>query len=191
MTADPRREAEFMNLLEPHVTAIRRMVRSMVRNDSDADDVLQQTFLKAYKYLHQFRYDASFKTWLSRIAINESRQVDRKRRCGRLCSFDQATADGMNLAPDRETPLVVFQRRENYEMVHRALARLPRIYRTVVELRDVKELSVIETARHLNVTTSTVKTRHRRARLQLQKHLSYAAHGFAAERSAPPVGLVQ
>src|SRR3979411_701340 len=106
----PKREAEFMRLIEPHVTTVRGMIRSIVRNDSDADDVLQQTFLKAFKYIHQFRFDASFKTWLCSIAINESRQICRRRGRGRLCSFDQNPADGMSVASNRESPLVLYER---------------------------------------------------------------------------------
>ncbi len=188
------RETQFMSLLEPHLTSVRRMVRAMVRNDFDAEDILQQTLLKAFAHLHQFRFDASFKTWLTRIAINESRQVHRKNRNGGIHFVEPKLLDGVQRVEERESPQNVYQRKEISERLHRAMSRLPGIYRTVVELRDMNELSIVETALRLNVAISTVKTRHRRARIWLSKNLASAytvPHARSSNRALPRVGALQ
>jgi RNA polymerase sigma-70 factor, ECF subfamily len=188
------REIQFMSLLEPHLTSVRRMVRSLVRNDFDVEDILQQTLLKVFAHLHQFRFDASFKTWLTRIAINESKQIHRKSSKGRTCLVEPKALDGLQVAEERESPQNLFQRKEIFERLHRAMSRLPCIYRTVVELRDIKELSVVETALHLDVAISTIKTRHRRARMWLSKNLTSAytvPHARSSNRALPRAGAVQ
>jgi RNA polymerase sigma-70 factor (ECF subfamily) len=182
------RETQFMSLLEPHLNSVKRMVRGMVRNDYDAEDILQQTLLKAFACLNQFRFEASFKTWLTRIAINESRQIHRKSRTGQTSFVEPEMLDGLQVAEDRESPQNLYQRKENSERLQRAMSRLPGIYRTVVEMRDMNELSVMETALRLNVGISTVKTRHRRARMWLLKSLAPAytvPHARTSNRALP------
>jgi RNA polymerase sigma-70 factor (ECF subfamily) len=185
------REVQFMSLLAPHLKAVRRLVHSMARNDFDAEDILQQTLLQAFAHLHQFRFEASFKTWLMKIAINESRQNYRKSRAGRTSVVEQKVLDGLQVADEGESPQNLCQRKEICERLHRAISRLPRIYRTVVELRDMNELSVVETALRLNLATSTVKTRHRRARLWLLRNLAPAytvPHAHQSGRALPRTG---
>jgi RNA polymerase sigma-70 factor (ECF subfamily) len=189
-----QRETHFMSLLAPHLTAVRRMVRSMARNESDAEDILQQTLLKAFAHLDQFRFDASFKTWLIRIAINETRQVHRKSSTRLTSLVEQNVLDGLLVTDERESPQNVCQRKEISERLHVILARMPAIYRTVVELRDMNELSVLETAARLNVAISTVKTRHRRAKMFLLKTLRPAytvPHARPSDRALPAVGSLQ
>lgn len=167
------RDAQFMSLLAPHLAAVRGLVHSMTRNDFDAEDILQQTLLKAFAHLDQFRFEASFKTWLFRIAINEIKQNYRKSAAAQTSNVGENVFDKLQVA-DGESPQNLCQRKELYERLRWALSRLPGIYRTVVELRDMNELSVVETALRLNLAISTVKTRHRRARMWLFRKMASA-----------------
>jgi RNA polymerase sigma-70 factor (ECF subfamily) len=168
------REARFMSLLAPHLAAVRGVVHSMTRNGFDAEDILQQTLLKAFVHLDQFRFEASFKTWLFRIAINEIRQNYRKSAAAQTSVVEQNVLDRLQVAAVGESPQSLCERKEICERLHWAVSRLPSIYRTVVELRDMNELSVVETAVRLNLAISTVKTRHRRARMWLLRKMASA-----------------
>ncbi len=183
-----------MSLLAPHLAAVRGLVHSMARNDFDAEDILQQTLLKAFAHLDQFRFEASFKTWLFRIAINEIRQNYRKSAAAQTSNLDQNVLDRLQVADNGESPQNLCQRKEICERLRWAVSRLPSIYRTVVELRDMNELSVVETALRLNLAISTVKTRHRRARMWLLRKLASAyivPRARPSDRALPRTGSLQ
>jgi RNA polymerase sigma-70 factor (ECF subfamily) len=152
----------FGELVAPHLGSLTRFVRMRLRNESEAEDVVQQAVLRALDNVRQFRREASFKTWLSRITFNEVSHLRRGRASATTSSLHQAYAK--NLADPACLPDMQLQRRQETLRLHRALTQLPDKYRVVVEMRDLGELSVAATARALLLTPAAVKTRHHRAR---------------------------
>ena len=138
----------------------------------------QETVLKALKALHTFRAESKFSTWLVSIAINEARARLRHARVLQFESIDQAPQeDDAGFTPAvitdwREVPLQALERKELRELLQKAMASLPEIYREVLLLRDVEEFSIAETAAALGVSDGVVKTRLLRARLMMQKILA-------------------
>ena len=165
----------FDDLLQPHLTALFRFVRAKMRHDPEADDVIQSTMLKAYLRLEQFRLEASFRTWLMAIAVNEILQWRRKRVGSRLLTVRPMTLSQLPIADQGASPLRECQRLELAAMLHRALGKLPEKYQLVIRLRDLQDLSFSETAAVLRLSIATVKTRHRRARLQMIRFLRCSA----------------
>jgi RNA polymerase sigma-70 factor (ECF subfamily) len=151
---------------------------SVLQNPQDAEDVAQETVLKALRNLHQFRGNSKFSTWLISITINEARA---RLRHDRLIKFE--TIDGAADEEDgqlmpaiitdwREVPLEALERKELRELLQKAIASLPDLYREVLVLRDVQEFNIAETALALGVSEGVVKTRLLRARLMMQKILA-------------------
>lgn len=161
----------FADLLQPHLPALTRLVHAKMRNNSEAEDLVQQTILKAFTKLQQFRSEANFRTWLIQIAVNEVRQWQRKCRISRTISFDQTPPERMKLADPAASPLQKCERRERVKSLHIALAKLPEAYQLMIRHRDLWELNIAETAGLLHLKISTVKTRHRRARLMMARLL--------------------
>ena len=166
----------FYDLVRPHERAIYVTAYSILQDPSEAEDVAQDTVLKAFRNLHQFRGDAKFGTWLMSIAINESRMRLRSRQRARLESLDAAASDNPDYVPIqlrdwREIPSQALERQELREALARALAALDEKYREVLVLRDVELLSVAETAEILGITPGNVKVRLLRARLQMRDRL--------------------
>jgi RNA polymerase sigma-70 factor (ECF subfamily) len=155
----------------------------MLRQEQDAEDVTQQTFLSALENLGGFRGDASFATWLLRIAAHAALKVIRKRKGLDTLSLEAATeeADGYGTIPHpeyiadwRETPEQLAQRNEIQRLLDDALARLDEKHRLVFLLRDIEGLSVKETAQALGLSEANTKVRLLRARLQLREQLTQA-----------------
>jgi RNA polymerase sigma-70 factor, ECF subfamily len=165
------RKERFWELLQPHIAVLSHIVRGQIRNDSEAEDVVQDTLLKAYTRLGQFRFEASFRTWLIQIAINESRQWYRRGLRSRLPSFDQSPVAENQIVDDVPSPLDECERQEMIRSLHRALANLPEKYQSVIRLREFEYLSISETARSLHLSVSAVKSRHRRGRLLMTRFL--------------------
>lgn len=159
----------FGELVTPHLPSLTRFASMRLRNESEAEDVVQQAVLQAYCALGQFRREASFKTWLSRIAFNEVVHVCRGKAAISLRPLHETRAE--KLADPSKLPDMQIQRRQEMERLHRALRGLPEKYRIVVQLRDLQELSIAATARSLSLTVATVKTRHHRARKLLLRSL--------------------
>lgn len=148
----------------------------MTKNDADAEDVLQDAFIKAYSKLGQFQGDAQFSTWLTRIAVNEALMRLRKRRNSKTVSLDEEmqTEDGAisrEVADERETPEESLSREETRALLESAVDSLSEGYRTVFVLRDVEGFSTEEAADMLELSISAVKSRLLRARLQLRDKL--------------------
>lgn len=160
----------FAKLLAPHLPSLFRLVRARMLDDAEAEDVIQQTVLKAFTKLQQFRYEASFRTWLSQIAINEVRQLQRKRLSCAMISLDQNSF--LQLADSAASPFEECERHERTTSLQRALPKLPEDYRILIRLRDLQQLSIAETAGLLQLSIPTVKTRHRRARLRMARLLA-------------------
>lgn len=169
----------FYDLVRPCERAVYGAVYAVVQNEADAEEVAQEAVLKAFSNLHQFRGESRFSTWLVRIAINEARTRSRRNRLRAAQSLDEAPNDDTGgdytpicLVDWREIPSDALQRSEVREMLARALASLSQIYREVVMLRDVQQLSISETAAILGISQGSVKTRLLRARLQLRDVLA-------------------
>lgn len=166
----------FNELVNRNAQKVFRMARHMTRNDQDAEDVLQEAFLKAFSRLDQFQGDAKFSTWLTRIAVNESLMRLRKGRNSKTVSLDEEFEVGDNaiqreVADDGEDPEQTYGRTEMREILEGAIDSLAEGYRTVFVLRDVEGFSTEETAEMLDLSVSAVKSRLLRARLQLRDKL--------------------
>jgi RNA polymerase sigma-70 factor (ECF subfamily) len=158
----------FTVLMDRHLVAVRRRIGSMVRNATDADDIIQEVLLKVWRHLSTFRAESSFRTWMTRVAINEAMQSYRRQRSTPHC---QAPGDLDAFASPSESPLQSLARVEVARAVRSAVVRLPAKYRQVLILRDFEELGVRETAYWLQSSIATVKTRLFRARHMLLRTL--------------------
>ena len=158
----------FGTLVAPYLSSLTRFARMRLRDHSEAEDVVQQAVLQAFYGLGQFRREASFKTWLSRIASNEVIHLRRGRAIAPI-KLHEALAG--KLADPSSLPDMQIQQKEERERLHRALTRLPEKYRLVIQLRDLHELSTAATARSLCLSVGAVKTRHHRARKLLLRSL--------------------
>ena len=134
----------------------------MTPNAADRDDLVQETFLKAWRHLVSFQSRASFRTWITRIATNEALQHHRRRN-----AVARTPADLNDCSSQQESPLEALVRLEARQTVRTAVARLPEKYRLVVSIRELDELTMRETAQRLRVGTALVKTRLFRARQML------------------------
>ncbi len=169
--------AAFSSLVERYEGKIFRLAQHITQNREDAEDVLQETFLKAYEHLDQFQGAARFYTWIVRIAVNQALMKLRKRKSDRTVSMDEEIDTGEDtvvreIAGWDENPEERFSREEMTSILNTAVDALPPIYRAVFVLRDVDELSTEETAEALNLSIPAVKSRLLRARLQLRDKLT-------------------
>lgn len=167
-----------------------RVARAVVRDDCEAEDIVQESYVRAFTRLDTFRGESSFSTWITRIALNEALgRVRRRRPVAPLAEFDALAAgpDGGRVVmfptsltlPGAEAELGRSQVRELLEL---AVDELPAAFRIVFVLRDIEELSIEETARQLSLKPETVKTRlHRARRLMratIEKRLSSGFSGL-------------
>ena len=153
----------------------------MLRHEQDAEDVTQQAFLSALENLNGFRGDASFGTWLLRIATHAALKVIRKRKGLATVSLEAATEEADNydtiphpeyIADWRQSPEQLVLKNETQRLLEDALAKLDEKHRLVFLLRDVEGLSVKETAEALGLSEANTKVRLLRARLQLREELT-------------------
>ncbi|HXE30386.1 MAG TPA: sigma-70 family RNA polymerase sigma factor [Terriglobales bacterium] len=167
--------AAFEILVQRYERRIYRLALRMMGNQPDAEDVLQETFIKVYSKLHQFQQQSRLYTWIVRIAVNQALMKLRQRR-GNTVSLDEEVASEEGHLP-REVadwhpdPEQQYQSAELADILQRSLEALPLPYKLVFQLRDVEELSTEETAEALGLTESAVKSRLLRARLQLRARL--------------------
>ena len=167
---------KFHLLIRPYERQIYRTALALVKNESEAEDVVQDAVLKAYRKLASFRGDARFSTWLIAITLNEARGRLRKENRTTFDSLDERSEESGDYTPAaltdwREVPLAALERREIRALIQQAVSELPETYREIVTLRDVEELSVNETATLLGISVSLVKVRLHRARMMLQRKL--------------------
>ena len=156
-----------------------RIARAILKNDSDAEDVLQDAYLDAYRHIREFRGGSELATWLTRIVINQAlMRVRKERRRSSIIPFRSAlmheTDSPEAQVPDQqsESPSASVIRAETRRMLERRIDELPVAFRTVFIMREVEEMSVEETARCLSITPSTVRTRLFRARALLREALA-------------------
>ncbi len=168
----------FNHLIKNNSRTVYQVAMKITRNHEDAEEVLQEALFKAYTNLGRFQGRSRFSTWLTRIAINEALMKLRKRRPGREVSLDQAieTNDQSVVPREHEDPGVHpekrYAQRELQEILSQAIDDLQPRCRAIFVLRELEELSTAEAARTLRVSVTAVKSRLRRARLQLRERLT-------------------
>ena len=167
----------FYQLVHPYERRVYATAFAILHNEADAEDVAQEAILKAFKNIRQFRGDARFSTWLIQITVNEARMRRRKQHPEIMEPIaDQADEEGNYIPRDfadwREIPSEELERKEVRQKLAAALASLGEKYREVFILRDMQDLSIEETAKALNISQASVKTRLLRARLMLRDLLA-------------------
>jgi RNA polymerase sigma-70 factor, ECF subfamily len=173
----------FDTLITRHERRVYGLAMRMLRHEQDAEDVTQQTFLSVLENLDGFRGDASFSTWLLRIATHAALKIVRKRQGLDVVSLEESTEPAQNsdtiphpefIADWRQSPEELVARRETQRLLDEALARLDEKHRLVFLLRDVEGFSIKETADTLGLSEANTKVRLLRARLQLREQLTQA-----------------
>ena len=169
--------AAFEELIKRYDRKLFRIAQHLTHNREDAQDIVQDAFLKAFQHLAQFREDAKFSTWLIRIAFNQSMMTLRKRRTSR-----ELPIDGDDGSEDKGHPIEVadwvpnpeelYKSTELREILRKTLQKLSPGLRVVFILRDIEGLSLEQTAEVLDLGLPAIKARSRRARLQLRERLS-------------------
>lgn len=160
----------FELLMRRYNRRMYRVVRAILRNDYEAEDVMQEAYVKAYAHLQSFAGRARFSTWLTRIAVHEA--FARSRQGRRLELVADADAETRTMSVPLPTPEQTASDRELGGILERAIEELPESYRSVLVLRLVEQLSVEETSEVLDLSEEAVKTRLHRARGVLQQRLS-------------------
>jgi RNA polymerase sigma-70 factor, ECF subfamily len=166
----------FSALVRRHDRFLYRAARSVLRDEVEAEDVVQQTFLRAFTKLAKFRGDASLRTWLTRIALNDAIRRRRERRLlvelGELdTATERARSDAYLSGRAGFTPEAEAARSQVRNLLERAIDELPPALRTILIMRDVEDASVDETASVLGIKPETVRTRLHRARSRLRETL--------------------
>jgi RNA polymerase sigma-70 factor, ECF subfamily len=171
-------EAEaFSELMRRYERKIFRVAKNITQNDADAEDVLQDTFLKAYEHLDSFKRESKFYTWIVRIGVNEALMRLRKRRGDKSVPLDDPLDTGeetvnREIAVWEDNPEQQYSREEFHEILDKAVDGLKPDFRIVFTLRDIEELSTEETADVLGISIPAVKSRLLRARLALREKLT-------------------
>ena len=180
----------FHDLIRPCERSIYFLLMSLLRNETEAEDAAQETAIKVYLNLKNFRGDSQFRTWVLSIARNEGlgrlRKAGTRREESLEAETDEQTGDYTPaiLTSWREVPSEALEREELGTLLRKAIAGLPEIYRNVVLLRDIEEMDVRETAAVLGVSEGAVKVRLHRARALLQRDLAPKLEGFAPQKTA-------
>ena len=169
-----REPGAFRTIMTANNQRLYRLARSIVRNDSEAEDVLQEAYLHAFARLESFRGESALATWLSRIVINEA--LGRLRKARRAIAVPESTLPQATIIPfplnaGSSDPEKSMAQRQILELVERAMDALPEMFRTVFVARAVEGLSAEETAELLGLKPETVKTRLFRARKLLRERL--------------------
>ena len=166
----------FETLVNRYERKIFRLTQNITQNREDAEDAMQEAFLKAFEHLREFAGASRFYTWLVRIAVNQALMKLRKRRPG-MVSLDEEIESGEALVP-REvvdwgpTPEQRYEQTELREILSHVVGELDPPFRIVFQLRDIEELSTEETAEALGLSVPAVKSRLLRARLRLREILN-------------------
>jgi len=167
----------FTELVNRYERKIYRLAKNITQNDEDAEDVLQDAFLKAYTHLDNFKGDSKFYTWIVRIAVNEALMRLRKRKTDRTVPLDEPVELGeetvqREIAVWEDNPEQRYSQEEWRRILDEAVDSLKPDFRTVFVLRDIEELSTEETAETLGISVPAVKSRLLRARLALREKLT-------------------
>ncbi|HKW35575.1 MAG TPA: sigma-70 family RNA polymerase sigma factor [Candidatus Acidoferrum sp.] len=165
----------FESLVRRHERRVFRVALAVLGNTEDAEDAMQDTFVKAFRHLEQFRKESRFSTWLTRIAVNEAIQKRRKQR--NYVSLEESETGEGHFTPKRyepwkNNPEALYGKQEIQRLVEGAIKALPEIYREAFVLRDVEELSGEEAADVLGISVAALKSRLLRARLLVREMLA-------------------
>jgi RNA polymerase sigma-70 factor, ECF subfamily len=159
-------------LMQQHNRALWRIARSILGDDADAEEVVQETYLRGFRAIGTFRGDANLGTWLARIAVNEAlRRLGRRRPAADAAGLDEADGSEQIAAATTANPEHIAARAEIRRMVERAIDALPPPFRAVFMMRVVEQMSIEETAAVLAIPAATVKTRLHRATRELRAAL--------------------
>jgi RNA polymerase sigma-70 factor, ECF subfamily len=165
-------EAAFEELVRSHGGRLLSVARRFLGASEDAQDAVQESFIRAFKGIHTFQERAQLHTWLHRILVNTALMKLRERRRKPEESIDDLlptfAADGHQTVESREWSDALLERKETAGIVRDAIAKLPEPYRVVLVLRDLEERDTAETARILGMTATGVKVRLHRARQALR-----------------------
>jgi RNA polymerase sigma-70 factor (ECF subfamily) len=167
----------FNDLVRRYERKIYRLAMNITQNAEDAEDVLQETFLKAFEHLADFQGNSKFYTWLVRIAVNEALMKLRKRKSDRTVPLDEPVDTGdetvvREIAVWDQDPETKYSQEELSGILKEAVESLRPAFRTVFVLRDIEEMSTEDTAQALGISVPAVKSRLLRARLQLREKLT-------------------
>ncbi len=169
---------ELTRMVQHYSDPIYRVALRMLNNEVEAEDVLQETFIKALRSLEKFEGRSTLSTWLYRIAVNESLMLIRKRKPEVSIIHDDTgdeNNEGISVSQIVDwccLPESEFLSTETREVLNDAIQKLPENLRTVFILRDIEGLSIRETSQALELTETNVKTRLLRARMKLREDLS-------------------
>jgi RNA polymerase sigma-70 factor (ECF subfamily) len=175
----------FHELIRPCERSIYFLLYSLLKNETEAEDVAQDTVIKVYQNLDKFRGESQFRTWVLSIARNEGLGRLRKMSSRREDSLDAGTDEQTGdytpaiLISWREIPSEALEQKELRNLLRKAIEGLPEIYRNIVLLRDIEEMDIRETAAALGISEASVKVRLHRARALLQRNLAPQLKGFA------------
>jgi RNA polymerase sigma-70 factor (ECF subfamily) len=178
-TAGPVDEAEFTALVDAHYRRVYSLVYRMVRNESDAADLTQETFVRVHRALPRLRETAAKSAWIRRIATNLCLDFLRRRNAApAISSLDARPSEesdtllSWDIADPSGEPDRLFSNQERLAVLHRAIESLPDDYRVVIVMHHIEELRVEEIADAMGVPTGTIKSRLSRARRELHRKLS-------------------
>jgi RNA polymerase sigma-70 factor (ECF subfamily) len=168
--------AAFGLLMRRHNRRLYRLARAVLRDDAEAEDALQEAYLKAFQSMASFRGESAVSTWLARFVLNEA--LGRRRRSSRRQSVVPIVSGARENTVDevvdeqQESPDRAFGRSQMRVLLERKVDELPESFRTIFVMRSVEEMSVEETAACLGLPTATVRSRHFRARSLLREGLA-------------------
>jgi RNA polymerase sigma-70 factor, ECF subfamily len=172
-------EIAFETLMRRHNASLFRVARAIVKIDADAEDVLQESYLAAYRHIADFRADAKLSTWLTRIVINQAlARLRTRHRTRTVVPFDDLEAhertrsEGERISGPGSSPEQLATRADMRRLLEQKIDSLPVAFRTVFVLREVEDLSVEETAACLSIPQATVRSRMFRARGMLREALA-------------------
>jgi len=173
-------EAGFELLMRRYNSRLFRVARAILKSDADAEDVLQDTYLEAYRHIADFRSESHLSTWLTRIAINQAlmrlRQLKRERVIVPFArkEDESGTEQSPGDIPDRqgESPSDAALRGEIRRILERKVDSLPAGFRVVLVMRDIEDMTIAETSECLGIPSATVRTRLFRARALLRDALA-------------------
>ena len=156
-------QQEFTELLQPNLLPLNRFVLGMIGNQFDAEDIVQETVVKAFIHFADFRAESKFKTWLMSIAINEVRTRRRTEFRSRMSYFDFDQLERLTSATSNDSPFRQYQENETTRRLQKAMVSLHPAYKEMIRLRAFDGLNIADTAQHLSISIPAAKARYYRA----------------------------
>jgi RNA polymerase sigma-70 factor (ECF subfamily) len=163
---------QFEELIEASLLPLNRFVRALVPNPADAEDIVQETVVKAFTHFDGFRGESKFKTWLLSIALNEVRSKRRKEFRSRLSYVERDQLEGVPSAAGHDSPWHECQQNETRRRLQKAVGSLSPKYQELIHLRTAEGLDIGAAARRLSISVPAAKARYQRAVVQLSHTLA-------------------